>query len=291
MRIARVRVVSIRGVVSNRSSVTVGIPTYNNQATVAQTIRSLRQQSFTAWECIVADDSRTKETYESAREAIGGDSRFEIISNVQRLGPAGNWNSVLRLATAPLFKLLCADDILFEQALERQVAALNTMPSAVLATSRRDVINSNEKVIFRDRGYHSRTNHLDRSEVIRTFVRSGRNLFAEPSFALYDTEALRQAGGFNAEWSYVIDFISYLSILEHGKMIPVNESLGAFRISSDAWTSNLAGTHRAEIRRCIKFATSLPDSRCSSFDVLRGRALTNVTSLSRNLILRFSTGR
>ena len=281
---------SIRGIVPHRSSVTVAIPTYNNQATIAQTIDSLRRQSFTDWECIIADDSSSRETYEEAREAIRSDSRFEIVLNEKRLGAAGNWNSLLHRATAPLFKLLCADDILCEHALERQVSALTSVPTAVLTTSRRDVIDSNGKVLFRDRGYHSRVARMNRPEVIRAFVRSGRNLFAEPSFAMYDTASLRRAGGFDGEWSYVIDYVSYLSTLEFGDLVPINESLGSFRISSGAWTSKLRGTHRREIRRCIDYAISLPDSPCSAFDIFRGRTLADVTSLPRNLILRFATG-
>ena len=224
-----------------------------------------------------------------ARSAIGSDSRFEIVRNAKRLGAAGNWNSILNQATSPLFKLLCADDILFEHGLERQVDALNRVPNSVLATSRRDVIDSHDKVIFRNRGFHPQSDRMHRPEVIRRFVRSGRNLFGEPSFALYDTDALRRAGGFDVNWRYVIDFVSYLTTLGYGVMVPIDESLGAFRIASNTWTSDLKGTHRDEIRNCINWAASLPDSTCSSFDVLRGRAMAGMTSIPRNLILRFAT--
>lgn len=271
---------------SNRASVTVGIPTYNNEDTISATIRSLRQQTFTEWECFITDDSRSSETFDAAREAVDNDPRFVLIKNPERLGAAGNWNSLLERATAPLFKLLCADDLLYRNALEREVMAINEHPSAVLATSRRDVIDSQGRTIFKDRGFHPDDEVLSRSDVISRFVRSGRNLFAEPSFALYDTAALRKGGGFDGTWDYTIDFVSYLTTLQWGTLVPIDEPLGAFRISLGSWTSALMGRHRAEIRRCMDFAGALPDSPCSARDLRRGRAMVELTGVPRDLILR-----
>lgn len=274
---------------SHRVSVTVGIPTYNNQDTIAATIKSLRQQTFTEWECFVTDDSTSKDTFDAAQEAIDGDHRFVLIKNPERLGAAGNWNSLLERATSPLFKLLCADDLIYYNALEREVTAINEQPSGVLVTSRRDVIDSQGRTIFKNRGFHPTDQRLSRSQVIRTFVRSGRNLFAEPSFALYDTAALRRGGGFDGAWSYTIDFVSYLATLESGSLVPIDESLGAFRISPGSWTSALKGSHKAEIHRCIDFASSLPDSPCTTRDVRRGQAMVELTGIPRDLILRSLT--
>jgi glycosyltransferase involved in cell wall biosynthesis len=275
--------------VSNRVSVTVGIPTYNNQDTISETIKSLRQQTFTEWECFIADDSRSRDTFDVAQAAVDNDSRFVLVKNPERLGAAGNWNSLLERATAPLFKLLCADDLIYENALEREVTAINEQPSGVLVTSCRDVIDSRGSMIFKNRGFHPSDPLLSRSEVIRTFVRSGRNLFAEPSFALYDTAALRSGGGFDGAWSYTIDFVSYLATLESGSLVPIDEPLGAFRISPGSWTSALKGSHKAEIRRCIDFASALPDSPCTARDVRRGRVMVELTGIPRDLILRSLT--
>ncbi|MBW4029815.1 MAG: glycosyltransferase family 2 protein [Acidobacteria bacterium] len=271
---------------SNRVSVTVGVPTYNNQDTIFETITSLRQQTYSEWECFITDDSCSSDTFDVAREAVDNDPRFVLIKNPQRLGAAGNWNSLLERATAPLFKLLCADDLLYENALEREVMAINEHPSAVLVTSRRDVIDSQGRAIFKDRGFHPTDELLSRSEVIKTFVRSGRNLFAEPSFALYDTAALRKGGGFDDAWNYTIDYVSYLATLQWGSLVPIDEPLGAFRISPGSWTSALKGRHKAEIRRCIDFASALPDSPCTVRDLRRGRAMVELTGIPRDLILR-----
>ena len=274
---------------SNQVPVTVGIPTYNNRDTIFETIKSLRQQTFAEWECFITDDSRSSDTWDVAREAVDNDPRFVLIKNPERLGAAGNWNSLLERATAPLFKLLCADDLLYENALEREVMAITEHPSAVLVTSRRDVIDSQGRTIFKNRGYHPTQQLLSRSEVISTFVRSGRNLFAEPSFALYDTAALRKGGGFDGAWSYTIDFVSYLATLQWGSLVAIDEPLGAFRVSPGSWTSALRGRHKAEIRRCIDFASALPDSVCTTRDLRRGQAMVELTGIPRALILRALT--
>ena len=272
-----------------RDSVTVGIPAYNNQETIYETIASLRRQTFPEWVCFITDDSRSADTFDVAHEAVDGDPRFVLIKNPERLGAAGNWNNLLERATTPLFKLLCADDVLYDDALEREVTAINRYPSAVLVTSRRDVIDSQGRTIFKNRGFHPTGGLLSRSEVISTFVRSGRNLFAEPSFALYDTAALRKGGGFDGAWQYTIDFVSYLATLEWGGLVAIDEPLGAFRVSPASWTSALRGGHRAEIRRCIDFASALPDAACTTRDLRRGRAMVEVSGVPRDLILRALT--
>ena len=75
--------------------VSIGIPTFNNAETVAETIYSLQAQSFTEWECIITDDSDSNRTIFAVKEAIGCDLRFTVIKNSQRLGAAENWNKTL----------------------------------------------------------------------------------------------------------------------------------------------------------------------------------------------------
>jgi glycosyltransferase involved in cell wall biosynthesis len=275
-----------RGTVTKQVPVFVGIPTFNNHETIALTIESLRRQSFTQWRCLIADDSPDQRTVTAARDAVGDDSRFSIVQNPERRGAAGNWNFLLECASAPLFKLLCADDVLYDHALERAVSAFCEHPDIVLVTSRRDIVDEGGRVVSRNRGYRPRHLPLTRADVARSFVRSARNLFAEPSFALYDTAALRRAGGFDSRWSYTIDIVSYLSVLEFGDAVALDESLGAFRLSSGAWTTALRGQHRREISECIARVADPPPWRCSASDHRRGRLLLPVTGVLRDLSLR-----
>jgi glycosyltransferase involved in cell wall biosynthesis len=137
--------------------ITVGIPSFNNEATIGETILSLRHQTFEDWRCVLADDSTLPLTVDRAYEAIDGDERFTVVRNVERLGAAGNWNKVLSMAESRYFKLLCADDVLYSDALERHVNAFSRNRDAVLVTAKRDVIDSEGRILFKNRGYDSET--------------------------------------------------------------------------------------------------------------------------------------
>jgi glycosyltransferase involved in cell wall biosynthesis len=268
-------------------SISIGIPTYNNSETIAQTISSLKSQTFQNWECFVTDDSLSDETMDAARSAIADDPRFTLIKNVARLGAAGNWNKTLSLATAEYFKLLCADDVLVPDALQIQWQILEDHPESVLCTGRRSIINSSGKMLIKDRGLNSQSDSISNEVAAHRFLRSGSNFFGEPSFALYRTQALRGAGGFNADWSYLIDVVSYLSVLEHGDFSPVSENLGSFRISSTSWSATLAKQQRKEALKCLDFAFNLDYVRANRFDLWSGKLSATVSSFIRRAIFKF----
>lgn len=271
----------------NQISVSIGIPTYNNSSTIAETIHSLRKQTFEEWDCFICDDSETDETFEAARSAISGDTRFTLIRNEARLGAAGNWNKTLSLATGKYFKLLCADDVLFPETLQIQWQVLENNPGSVLCTGRRNIINASGRLIIRDRGLDSHSDSITNDLVVRRFLRTGSNFFGEPSFALYRTQELRKAGGFNPDWSYLIDVVSYLDILKYGNLSPINETLGSFRISSTSWSANLSKQQRKENLQCIDYAANLEYVGSNIFELSLGKSRATVSSYIRRTIFKF----
>jgi glycosyltransferase involved in cell wall biosynthesis len=264
--------------------ITVGIPTFNNHETITQTIDSLKAQTFANWECFITDDSDDDLTFEAARLAIADDPRFTLIKNPQRLGAASNWNKCLSLASGHYFKLLCADDVLDESALELQLAALSEHTGSVLCTGRRDIINSVGKVLIKDRGLRSEKMEIEKAEAVHQFILTGTNIFGEPSFALFQTQVLRDVGGFDNRWNYLIDVVSYLSVLDHGSLVVVDANLGKFRVSSTSWSAALVKQQRSELLHCIDFASELRFSEVNSFEVLIGKIKATINSYGRRII-------
>jgi glycosyltransferase involved in cell wall biosynthesis len=273
----------------NQIAISIGIPTYNNSATIEQTIYSLREQTFLDWECFICDDSESNETFEAAKLAVSGDPRFTLIRNESRLGAAGNWNKTLSLANGKYFKLLCADDVLLPNALRVQWQALEEHPESVLCTGRRDIINSKGRVVIKSRGLNSRHESMTSDLVIRRFIRTGSNFFGEPSFALYRTKELRDVGGFKSDWSYLIDVVSYLDVLKYGNLSPVDETLGSFRISSTSWSANLSKKQRQENLKCVDYAASLNYVTANSWEMLLGKSRATVSSYIRRAIFKLQS--
>lgn len=267
-----------------RNSITIGIPAFNNSNTVGETIKSLINQEFKNWNCVVTDDSPDEQTFRAAEVAIGADERFSLIRNSKRLGAAENWNKTLKLATGEYFKLLCADDILTPNALGLQFNALESNPDAVLCTGRRNIINSNGRVLFQNRGLNGNAKKLDLTKATNMFIRKGANCFGEPSFAMFRTNALLQSGGFSNSWSYLIDVDSYLRCLAFGSLIPLSENLGSFRISKSSWSSVLLKEQKSETLMYLTHLNSLPTSDVREFQSKMGKSKATFFSHLRRVI-------
>jgi glycosyltransferase involved in cell wall biosynthesis len=271
--------------------VSVGIPAHNNALTIGETIRSLRQQTHESFECFISCDAESKETYDVARGSIEGDTRFTLGSREQHLGAAGNWNAVLARASGSLFKLLCADDVLFPNALEIQSAAMVDSPSAVLCTGRRTVIGSKGRTIQRNRGLKGETGLFGLDEVVAMMLKSGTNPLGEPSFALYRTEVLRRAGGFSTTWQYTIDLASYIEVLKLGELVSVDATVGQFRVSPTSWSSELASQQSQEMLKFLEYALSLSKSKYRGADLAMARARVVAKSLLRRMASKVNSPR
>ena len=111
--------------------VSVCIPTYRGEETIAATIDSVLAQSYADFELLVIDDGSPDAT-QAIVEGIA-DPRLVYLRNDRNLGPQGNWNRCLELARSDFVKVLPHDDLLrancpqwrvqaFEAAQEERVA-------------------------------------------------------------------------------------------------------------------------------------------------------------------------
>jgi len=66
------------------------MPFYNASKWVAKSIKSVMLQDYDNFNCIVADDGSTDNSYELCQQLIGNDNRFTLIKNDINLGPLGN---------------------------------------------------------------------------------------------------------------------------------------------------------------------------------------------------------
>ena len=122
--------------------VSVCIPAYNNAAYIKETIDSVLGQTYTNLELVICDDHSKDDTVRVIEEIK--DDRIKLYKNEKNLGMSGNWNRCLSKCTGEFIKLICADDMLAPDALEKEVGALMKHPGAVLA-------ESDTKLLFREK--------------------------------------------------------------------------------------------------------------------------------------------
>src|SRR5690348_2515296 len=111
----------------------VGLPVYNGERYLAETLDSLIEQTFEDFELIISDNASTDGTAGICRRYEKLDSRIRYFRQPRNIGGAPNHNFVARQARGELFKWVSADDLYARDLLERCVDALNDLPHVVLA--------------------------------------------------------------------------------------------------------------------------------------------------------------
>jgi glycosyltransferase involved in cell wall biosynthesis len=107
--------------------VSVLLPAFDAEATLATALRSVLRQRERRWECIVVDDGSTDGTAACARRFAADDARFRMIS-VPHAGVVGALRLGLALARGRLVARMDADDVMHRDRLGAQRAALDAAP-------------------------------------------------------------------------------------------------------------------------------------------------------------------
>jgi len=209
-------------------SVSVCIPVYQGERFLAETIRSVLDQSFRDLELVILDNASTDTSGEIARSF--GDPRIRVERNATTVSQADNWNRVVQLCRAPLVKLVCADDLLHPRCLELQVGPMEADPGLAVVASRRHMIDEQLRVIVPRRGLARLIGVRTGMEVARRVVRNGANPVGEPGGVLFRREDFFTAGGWRADRTFVMDLDLWMRLLQYGEFLGLPETLAAFRI-------------------------------------------------------------
>jgi len=116
--------------------VSVGLPVYNEERFVRDTIESLLRQDFEDLELIISDNASSDGTEEICRHFAAADLRVKYERSEVNRGGYVNFNRVLELATGKYFMWAGAHDLWSPWFISRAVAALEADPKAVLAYPR-----------------------------------------------------------------------------------------------------------------------------------------------------------
>lgn len=122
-------------------AVSIGLPIYNGEPFLTETIESILDQSYSDLELILSDNASTDGTAEICRRFAERDPRVRYSRNPENLGAARNYNITFELARGRYFKWHGHDDPVPPDYLERCIAVLERDPSIVLAYGRQQAID------------------------------------------------------------------------------------------------------------------------------------------------------
>jgi glycosyltransferase involved in cell wall biosynthesis len=261
--------------------VTVGIPSYNNAAHVGDALASALAQTYVRLQVLVIDDASTDGTFEVVSAV--SDPRLRVLANERNLGAVGNWNRVVAEARGDYVKVLHGDDLLAPDAVSLQVEALEAHPEAVLATSRRRIVNETGTRVA-TRGPSWPQGVRPGREALAEVARKGANLIGEPSAVLVRAKVLREVGGFDAAAGYVVDLELWARLLLLGDLAFEPRALASYRVRPGQLSEAMAQTQAQDMARLLERLASHPALGITAEDVRRGtRAAKRQARLRRML--------
>jgi glycosyltransferase involved in cell wall biosynthesis len=154
----------------------IGLPVYNGENYLAESIDALLGQSYEDFELIISDNASTDGTADICRRYGKQDSRIRYVRQQRNIGLVPNHNFVFRQSRGELFKWASADDLYARDLLQRCVAALDEHPDVVLAHSWEAAIDAAGNVT-QSLGYPLATDSPRAPERFRSILFGSSGLF------------------------------------------------------------------------------------------------------------------
>jgi glycosyltransferase involved in cell wall biosynthesis len=220
-------------------AVSVCVPLYRKEEFIAETLKSVLAQTFTDFELVVLDNASPDRSAEIARSFA--DPRVTVVQHPATVSPIDNFNAVVSLSQAPLVKVLCADDLLHPDCLERQMSVMAD-PTLAMVSSRMHMIDEHGQVMARDRCLRTPdlVGRQQRPAVVRRLVRHGGNPVGGVNNVVFRRDAFDAAGGFPSDVDFFAsDVALWVRLLEHGDFHGLDETLTSFRINSGSHSSGM----------------------------------------------------
>lgn len=128
-----------------RPLVSIIVPAYNAEKYIANTINSVRQQTYDNWNLMILDDCSTDNTKNIVRSFVNIDSRIHLYENSKNSGAAIIRNIGIELAGGEWIAFLDSDDLWHREKLEKQLKTVYAEGAELCYTSYAVVDSDGEK--------------------------------------------------------------------------------------------------------------------------------------------------
>ncbi len=112
--------------------ITVGLPVYNSERYLRQSLDSLLAQTFPHFVLVISDNASTDNTAQICQHYAAADSRIQYSRNEANIGNPRNFNRVAGLAETRYLKWSTADDFWEPSFLERALEVMERDPAIAL---------------------------------------------------------------------------------------------------------------------------------------------------------------
>lgn len=118
--------------VTDTPLVTIGLPVYNSERYLTQSLDSLLGQTYSAFVLVISDNASTDRTASICQAYAAADSRVRYFRNAENIGNPRNFDRVFALTTTRYLKWSTSDDFWAPTFLERAMEIMERDPSIAL---------------------------------------------------------------------------------------------------------------------------------------------------------------
>lgn len=204
--------------------VSVIMPAYNAQATLADSVRSVLEQTYPHFELLIINDCSTDHTSQIMNDLAHEDARIRLIHCEANEGVARARNAGIELAQGQYIAFLDSDDLWLPEKLDKQLELMRTTNKLVCASAYYRFQQSGQWLSTSTPPHDTSYRQLLKGNVIGNLT------------GLYDCHAL---GKFYQQPIRHEDYLMWLEITRKaGTVCAVPESLAAYRVGHTSLSSN-----------------------------------------------------
>lgn len=167
--------------------VSIGMPVYNGERFLRQSLGCLLAQDFRDFEIVISDNASTDATEAICKEFVAADPRVRYFRSDRNLGAAWNYNRVFALSRGRYFRWAAADDLVAKDSLRLCLARLRGDPGCVLAFPRTEIVDDEGNSI---ETYQDGLDIQDTSPARRIGILLRKTRECNAVFGLIDSNAL-----------------------------------------------------------------------------------------------------
>jgi glycosyltransferase involved in cell wall biosynthesis len=286
--------------------VTICVPCYNSESTIAATLDSLLTQSSKNLEIIVSDNHSTDKTIKIVREYF--EKGVKLVTCPKLPSKTGsildncysaiqNWNSLIELSNSKYIGIFHSDDIYSENIISRQLEIFQENQECSAVFSNLQYIKQNDKLspsLMRKKVVHKNKDYLYLNQPQLVDLLLSKSHFFSSSGVLLNRELWRKAGNFDAvSWGHQVDTEFWIRICQFGPVAIIKQPLVFHRIHKNQETYKWKKVYEFEFLPFIRLLDYYiydkgfkrlvnPDS-LAKFECFRNK---EIMRISRNYLLK-----
>lgn len=231
--------------------ITVVIPVYGRSELLTKALDSVYGQSYGCWRLLLADDGSDQKTLGVIRKQLK-DKRVSTVRSKINTGLFNNLNQSIHEVSTDWMLILCSDDILEVNAIQRLEECLDTFPDCELVLSSFRTICEEGKLRFDTNGYFydrfaPETTVFEEGGLLVPLLKYG-SINGNITGMLIKKSLFDKVGIWRADWSQAADWEWLIRACEKTRVLINRESIARVRVHS----GQLSVANRKDCREGIE---------------------------------------